>query len=666
MAIFASLIHFLPFSASIVLIVITRRGFYIGGELAGAVGRDRYKFLGLQVAAKLHELTMHASLSHIVFAIIRHQIFSGRAVPFAALTSALDFNRISYLWSKEFLAVCTTHTGSLVRKIYLILVLLVCCILGVAVAPASAIAMQPVLDWWPAGGTDIWLNATREQLFPTELNETHTLGTECDIASQNDHCPSASWNSIENLLAFMPLLNTSRPPMDARLPDIFTVRARTAGIEIYIELRQPVFDRYTFNYTIATTQHAVMAEALAENTRLWDLAARYATERGENRFFYRREADYTMNSSNPIVHVRCAQAMNLTNTTSVEPQFPNFAADGYPAVPVSDSSWQAWIGRILTEAEEPGLLWVNLPSHRIGRASLGAIVVLPGYPSKPDGEVWGCSADARWARALISAHGIRRFTRGRHGGSSGGIDPKHSWMGQDGFERIMVRPGFAQRLNPTIEPLNSTVFAQLSGSAGIWNRQRKEGEGYAPAIEAILSLMIVNGMARVGYNVTIQGDLADWHNGIGPWWRAFMPSAGKIFGVGGNAYNVSKDEQERFYKTRMDVFAQGYAYVYRGQALKLSVTILVIYAAIASTHTLYTVFTFSASSSWNSPSELVALALTSDPPPDSFNNTAAGISHISTLRQDFRIEASQDHLRLSPGSERLPPNSRVQPNKPYG
>jgi hypothetical protein len=204
--------------------------------------------------------------------------------------------------------------------------------------------------------------------------------------------------------------------------------------------------------------------------------------------------------------------------------------------------------RILIEAEEPGLLWVDLPYDIVGRTSLGAIVAIPGRPSKPAGEVWGCSVDARWADTKVFSNGIRRFAEGKSSAFSVRTNANISWLGQDYFKRVTVRSGFAQRLNPTIPQLNSTVFAQLSGCAGIWNRLQKEGEGYAPAIEAVLNLMIVNGMARVGRNVTIQGDIIHWHNGRGPWWRAFMPQVSEPFGWGGNAYNVSKEEQKRFYK----------------------------------------------------------------------------------------------------------------------
>jgi hypothetical protein len=116
----------------------------------------------------------------------------------------------------------------------------------------------------------------------------------------------------------------------------------------------------------------------------------------------------------------------------------------------------------------------------------------------------------------------------------------------------------------------------------------------------------------------------------------------------------------------MKVVAQGYAYVYQDRAVKLSMFVLGIYTVIASIHILHTVLTCSTSSSWDSASETVALALTSNLPRGSFRGTAAGISRTSTLKQGVRLEASQDHLQLSPGSERLPPNRRVQPNKLYG
>ena len=56
-------IHNVPISVTLVLVALNCRGYYIGSELTGAVGQDDAKFVALQFAAKLHELTIIASLS---------------------------------------------------------------------------------------------------------------------------------------------------------------------------------------------------------------------------------------------------------------------------------------------------------------------------------------------------------------------------------------------------------------------------------------------------------------------------------------------------------------------------------------------------------------------------------------------------------------------------
>src|ERR1700685_282570 len=45
-----SIFHIVPIGASITLIVINWKGYYIGGELQGPVGEDGLKLLGLQFA----------------------------------------------------------------------------------------------------------------------------------------------------------------------------------------------------------------------------------------------------------------------------------------------------------------------------------------------------------------------------------------------------------------------------------------------------------------------------------------------------------------------------------------------------------------------------------------------------------------------------------------
>ncbi|KAL8748053.1 MAG: hypothetical protein Q9190_000138 [Brigantiaea leucoxantha] len=86
LACFRSLLHVVPISASITLTVLNWKGFYIGGELQGPVGKDDLIFLGLQLAAKMIELLVVASLSTIMLALVRGQLMS-ESLPSGAVTA---------------------------------------------------------------------------------------------------------------------------------------------------------------------------------------------------------------------------------------------------------------------------------------------------------------------------------------------------------------------------------------------------------------------------------------------------------------------------------------------------------------------------------------------------------------------------------------------------
>ena len=47
--------------------------------------------------------------------------------------------------------------------------ILISFVLAAAAGPSGATLLVPRLDYWPAGATHIWLNATGEDLWPTML-----------------------------------------------------------------------------------------------------------------------------------------------------------------------------------------------------------------------------------------------------------------------------------------------------------------------------------------------------------------------------------------------------------------------------------------------------------------------------------------------------------------
>ena len=83
--------HFLPMAASFLLVFWNLRGFYIGGELEGPSGQDDVRLLALQFAAKLHGLTITASLTAVILYYIRQELMAATGLPFGAIVAGLQY-----------------------------------------------------------------------------------------------------------------------------------------------------------------------------------------------------------------------------------------------------------------------------------------------------------------------------------------------------------------------------------------------------------------------------------------------------------------------------------------------------------------------------------------------------------------------------------------------
>ncbi|KAI4134873.1 MAG: hypothetical protein LQ347_001155 [Umbilicaria vellea] len=104
--------------------------------------------------------------SAIIFSYVRHEIALGDGLPFGALFSGLQINQVSYLWSMEFWGSFSADAIPLRRKLAMIALITVSFALASAVGPSSAVLLIPRLDFWPAGSTHIWVNATFDEIWP--------------------------------------------------------------------------------------------------------------------------------------------------------------------------------------------------------------------------------------------------------------------------------------------------------------------------------------------------------------------------------------------------------------------------------------------------------------------------------------------------------------------
>lgn len=222
-------IHVVPAAAACALVILNCKQYYIGGELEGPQGEDTEKLAALQFAAKLHELLLLASLGTIIFTYLRRELVFGAGIRFGALFVGFQIDSISLLWSPEFLGTMyhewKAHPG---RKMILISMIVVCTLLGVSVGPSSANLMRPRLDYWPAGGTSFWINATSDLLSPRTISDSPALKT-CAVDTGDAACPHGDWQLIgQEYHAFWPrLLPMGSMPLRINIPSHLALRTMT-------------------------------------------------------------------------------------------------------------------------------------------------------------------------------------------------------------------------------------------------------------------------------------------------------------------------------------------------------------------------------------------------------------------------------------------------------
>ena len=158
-ALLRALVHVIPFGLAVGEIVLNWQEHYLGGNINNV---SYYQY-----AAKAHEICMQASLAAILFTYIRFEMALGHGLPFGALFSGLQLNQVSTLWSAEFWASVTTRHLPIQRRLGLVCITFICIALAAVGGPSSAILLIPRLDYWPAGHTSIWINVTRDELWPS-------------------------------------------------------------------------------------------------------------------------------------------------------------------------------------------------------------------------------------------------------------------------------------------------------------------------------------------------------------------------------------------------------------------------------------------------------------------------------------------------------------------
>lgn len=155
-------VHFLPAAASITILYINIKGYWIGAQLIGVHEENNVSIALLQFTAKMQELLIIASLATVLFDILRFELLYGCGVPLGLLGSGIMFTQISYFWSPDFLSALRYGVVKKNQKLRICIALLPAGSLAITAGPASAILMIPRQQAWAADTFDFYLNGTTD------------------------------------------------------------------------------------------------------------------------------------------------------------------------------------------------------------------------------------------------------------------------------------------------------------------------------------------------------------------------------------------------------------------------------------------------------------------------------------------------------------------------
>jgi hypothetical protein len=617
--------HLVAIASAVIIVALNAAGLWVGKELTGTSGQDTEKLLALQFAAKLHELLMLSSLGQILFSETVKQLVFGEGLPFGAIAAGLQFNQISYLWSKEFRA---TSCATFKRKYLIIPAIIICTLLGVTIGPSSATAIKPTLGDWPAGETSFWLNATAQELWPSTLSLT---GNEtCTDSSETETCGSlGTWASLaDNFFKYWgheALGNIRAMPESAQIPGEVSIRTLNARFRGPFTLYQP-------EITTATVQPAAIANVVNTIRQIWLRAngARCYSGGGgirEQNFCTYQDITWSVDALQPAVYVAC----NGGNSTAA-PEFPTLASgtDKPTLVEYAVNSTDSF------GSAASSITWVDLSGQELIRASVGALVT--PVVEQPLGEsTYACTIDAQWANVTIESSFLG-LPYNVNGQPPNWYQPQDDSNGRYRGRHVSISPAWASLVNPPLITAQNTSSSPFDILLSATTLSDGESQYMAEKIEAILAVLLADRMARVSADATLQGTITDIN-------QVLQISGGQLF--------TAPPLDSRYHRLTFQTAVTGYAYGLRGTtgiitSTLVSIILLLCYVAIAVTHVLYTLCISGVFiSQWKNVIDLVALAfhsnITNIP---SMHDTSTGIKTTRPLKTLVVLRPTDRHVEM--------------------
>ncbi len=527
-------VHFLPAAASITMLYINIKGYWIGAQMVGFRGESSVAIALLQLTAKIQELLIVASLATALLDILRFELLYGCGVPLGLLGSGITFTQISYFWSPDFLGALRYGVSERKKKFRLCAALLLAGALAITAGPASAVLMIPRQQTWTADTLDFYLNGTKDDFWPSRLTyESHVQDwgvSNCQgsEATSTAVCPAGGYHSLRDHFTASTIYDVNNVIHDIHNPQANQIRTdidspleQVPTHTIFGNIRGLSTETWSF------TTHAATDRLQKLLTDVWQSAIfqmRYDVLNDRSRYEFFSTSTSTVQTQIPVVRVGCAPAQNLSEgETDIE----------FPIMPAFDywsSATNLSLPEILLNArrqDHAKITWVNLPPA-FGTTTAGTIVELPWDARTPTRVAFGCSIDARWTDSITSydgqaPHEARILHTRPHGVDREFLPDSSHW------KSIVVDPDWLAALSPPVpkndpgyEPWGPSTMESIFNATGLptWASSQKNlsstnqtyvWNNHGPSAiiftEYVVATVFADGLSRVGsfriYNTTV-------------------------------------------------------------------------------------------------------------------------------------------------------------------
>lgn len=669
-------IHILPFLTSLTIISINLKNLYVGRTLTGKIESADVNIALLQVAAKVIDLLVIASLTNIVVHSIREEMVMGDGVPLGVISGTFMFSSLSYLWSPELWgSIRAKMTLSVKIRVYGIIVL--CCFLAAIIGPSTAVLLIPKMQDWPAGGSDVFIRGSPDEIWPSQV-EFSPSGVEpfCSFPNATNYavCPSGGYQSM------LPS-RTSMFQIHNRFHDRHNVSSFMFG---------------SFAHTISSTLHNMPSFSLIGNWRSFACETSMAgihgmltiylsqllqdwmlvvasipysvSQSSPSEYKYYKSAQAKATSRVPVIRVGCSDAHNVSRASN-EIQFPFLPEYG------CWSSTRTFQYKNLNQTSSKHLrtTWIPLPEH-FGRVSTGLLFEAP-WVDERSRVILGCSVDARWADATLSTNIDMDFPRTSEASlkTQAPRTGTRSWPNYSAFgpvndsswSPIQLQQSWLDVLTPDIEAnyvpgeqpwhaktLDSLLYDAMAiddllyhdiSQTAFWNIMESGSLNRTVTLEWVLAIVIADGLSREGsarvFNTT--GKPTSWTVLD---YNKTTEFAHQLIG-GGSPLEEPIDV--KFTKKRVSISITGYSYKPSVLTDYLAIGTHIVYMFLALCHIVRLGFHRRISACWDSFTEFLVLVQNSRPATTTLRNTCAGIRELRTYARVAVIRAVQANRNTS-------------------